>query len=580
MEENSELLIYHRTGSDIKTLPDLFNSAVEEYGSGVVMKSKYPWGHRSITYREFDRLITILAEGLISRGLEKGDRVALLAENSPEWTVVYSAVTSCGGIIVPLDPQLMKNEIRHLLLHSEAKFLITSPEIFDEKIEEMNLKEIYLIIMGERESDHQHVTLGEIMALGKERTGSSESKFHRFRDEVGPEDPAALCYTSGTTGGPKGALLSHHNITYDVIASLERIAFSPEDTSLALLPLHHTFPTLACFLAPFLAGATIVFGKSIRADRIASDISTENVTVISGVPLLFEHMIRAIRQKSRGGSQSSAGIFKRLFSKIARTISGIFRRGSDTAEEAGQELSNLRLCISGAAALREDVEDAFLSAGIPLVQGYGLTETSPVVAVNPPDNPRKGTVGPPLKGVEVKIDRPNSEGIGEILVKGPVVMKGYYKDQETTGEVIRRGWLYTGDIGSMDQDGYITVVGRKKSMIVTGGGKNIYPGEIEMKLNSSPYILESVVATVKDRKGNERAGAIIVPDYDQLSSLEEEKGKMTEEEIRNTIEDEIRKTTVDLADYKHIADFQIRDEELPKTTTRKIKRHLVKWIEE
>jgi long-chain acyl-CoA synthetase len=582
MEEYSKVLTYDKTSSDILTLPALFNSAIERFGSKVVMKSKYPWGHQSITYREFDRLITILAEGLISRGLEKGDRVALLARNSPEWTVVYSAVTSCGGIIVPLDPELMKNEIRHLLIHSEAKFLITSPEIFDEKIEEMNLRDIYLIIIGERETNYQHVTLGEIMSLGKEKIGSTESEFFRFKSEVEKDDPAALCYTSGTTGGPKGALLTHGNITFDVQSSLERISFNQNDISLALLPLHHTFPTLACFLAPFLAGCQIVFGKSIRPDRIAQDIERENITVISGVPLLFEHMIKAIKEKTKTGKKEAGSIFKRLLSKIGRGLSCVFKGLSKPVRRTGRaaQLFNLRLCICGAAALRSDIEEAFQSAGIPLVQGYGLTETSPVVAVNPPERPKKGTVGPPLKGAEIKIDNPNSEGIGEILIKGPMVMKEYYKDPAATNRVIRNGWLSTGDLGKMDSDGYLTVAGRKKSMIVTAGGKNIYPHEIEMKLNSSPFILESMVVPLIDKKGNERVAAIIVPDYDQLGILEEREGKMTEQDIKNTIETEIKKTTTELADYKHITDFQIRDEELPKTTTRKIKRHLVKWIEE
>ncbi|MBN1163839.1 MAG: AMP-binding protein, partial [Candidatus Krumholzibacteriota bacterium] len=232
------------------------------------------------------------------------------------------------------------------------------------------------------------------------------------------------------------------------------------------------------------------------------------------------------------------------------------------------------------AALRPDVEKSLFAAGLPLLQGYGLTEASPVVAVNPLAGRRAGTVGPALPGVEVEIENPGPDGIGEIIVRGANVMKEYYRNPEFTGQVLRRGYLYTGDLGKMDEDGYITICGRKKSVIVTAGGKNIYPDEIEGLLNRSPFILECLVLPVEDQKGNTRPGVVVVPDYDSLGQSRAPDGNLTESGIREILAAEIKRICEELPEYKHIIDFQIRDNELPKTTTQKIKRHLVKWLKE
>ena len=566
----------------LKSLPELYDHAVERFSSLVAMKSRYPWGYQSIAYQELGRLISYLGTGFIGSGLKKGDRVVLIAENSPEWGLVYMAVTSCGAAIIPLDIQLNENEIRHLLLHSGAKFLVTSPRIYSEKIENLRLEGIQVIVTGERESEYGGTALGEVMANGKERISNGEGEFFRFKSDVSPDDIAAVCYTSGTTGQPKGAILLHHNLTSNVDACRRRIPFKEKDVFLSLLPLHHTLATTCNLLAPLSGGCTIIFGKSLKARDIREDIERESVTILVGVPLLFEHMIAALHRKVEEASNVRRFLF-RIASGIASGLGRLFKKNVGRAvfkkQLTASGLGSLRFCVSGAAPLRPDVEDAFYTIGIPILQGYGLTEASPVVSVNPLEKPKRGTVGPPIPGVEVKIDEPNNEGIGEITVRGPNVMQGYLQNPDATAAVLRNGWFYTGDIGMKDPEGYITIVGRKKDVIVTAGGKNVYPEELEEPLNECPFILESMVLAIKDRKGNDRVGAIIVPDYDALGSAPELEGKPTEEEIKNLISTKIKEISSNLPEYKRIYEFQIRNEEFPKTATHKIKRYLVKWIE-
>ena len=236
--------------------------------------------------------------------------------------------------------------------------------------------------------------------------------------------------------------------------------------------------------------------------------------------------------------------------------------------------------MSGAAALKKETERTLSSLGLPVLQGYGMTEASPVISVNPLSRPRRGTVGPPLPLMEARIDCPDEAGVGEIVVRGPSVMAGYLDDPGETAAVLRDGWLHTGDLGFIGPKGYITFAGRKKSVIVTAGGKNVYPDEIEMLLERSPFILECLVLAARDRKGNEQVAAIVVPDYEAIAAGAVAAGPMSDEQVRHLITAEVRAACADLPEYKRVREVRIRNEEFPKTSTRKIKRHLVKWPEE
>ncbi len=564
----------------IRTLPDIYERAVGKFSSSIMMKKRHSWGYQSISYEEFGGLISFLGSGLIARGLGHGDRVALMAANSPEWMVVYAAVTASGAVIVPLDTALTENELRHVLLHCEAKFLVVSPDIHSDLLEGKELKGTDIIVLGERDSAMKSATVTEVMAAGKEKIAGGEAGYSRARSAVKPDDVAAICYTSGTTGQPKAAVLLQRNLASNLKSIKSRLPITPADTFLCLLPLHHTFSTMCVFLAPLASGSTIAFARSVKPKQVFEDIVREGVTILVGVPLFFEHLAPMLAP-AREGRVRIPGFVRRIFLTIAMTFDRIFggkRSSSSTGKKivmAG--LEKIRYCVSGAAALRPDVEDAFFSAGLRMLQGYGLTEASPVVAVNPFDRPRKGTIGPALPGVQVEIVHPDNEGTGEITVKGPNVMKEYYRNPEATKAVLKGGWLYTGDLGKTDENGYITIVGRSKSVIVTAGGKNIYPDEMEAALNGNIYILESMIMPVADRKGNTRPGAVIVPDYDMLATVEQLRGNVTDETVRAFIGEQVRLFCEKLPDYKKIYDIRIRDRELPKTSTRKVKRHLVTW---
>lgn len=565
----------------INTLPDLFQYAIETHGSSVAMKKRHSWGYQSISFQEFGRLVSFLGSGLIARGIEHGDRVALMAENSPEWLIVYAAVTSCGGVIVPLDTNLQENELRHLLLHSGAKSLIVSPGIYRKMVEGMDPRGVNVIVIGEQDAGIAATSLGEIMAAGKERINSGDAAFFQSRVEVRPEDTAAIYYTSGTTGQPKGVVLLHSNLVANVESLSCVIRFSDDDIFLCLLPLHHTFPVMSVFLTPVYNGSVIVFARSIKPKSVLEDIIREKITVLVAVPLFFEHLAPLLIPSRDGKKRRTSGI-KRFFLRLTMGLGKLLGRKAASPAMARKiataGMEGIRLCVSGAASLRRDVEEAFFDTGIPLIQAYGLTETSPAVTMNHPDRPKMGSVGPAIPGVEIVIASPDADGIGEILVKGPNVMKEYYKNPDATAEVLKEGYFHTGDLGKMDEEGYLTISGRTKSLIVTAGGKNIYPFELEALLNKNLYILESVVLPVEDRRGNTRPGAVVVPDYDMLGTVDELKNNITEENVRSFIGAEIKAIFENLPDYKHLLDFQVRDRELPKTTTRKVKRHLVTWI--
>ncbi len=561
----------------LETLPDLYDYAISMFGPSVLLKKHHPWGYQSITYQEFGKLISFIGAGLFEAGLDKGDKVILIAENSPEWALVYAAVTSCGGVIVPLEPRMKENEIRHLMIHSEAKFIIASRKVFIESVEQMNLGEIETIVMGDEDVPPGTLTLGIVMATGKDKITNGDASFFKRKSETRPEDTAAICYTSGTTGQPKGAVLLQCNLMSDLESLHSGVFIAQDDVFLSILPLHHTFASMVNFLVPVFRGSTIAFARSIKPRIILEDIQREGVTLVVGVPLLFEHIALLF-----AGAAGAAGAKKGLAARVKGWFGKLFGggKGAPAAAGAAAGLKSIRFCISGAAGLRADVEGMLTGAGVKVLQGYGLTEASPVVSVNPFEAPRPGTVGPTLPGISVEIDSPNDEGVGEIVVRGGNVMKEYFKNPEATADVLRAGSLYTGDLGRLDKDGYLTIVGRKKSIIVTASGKNVYPDEIESLLGSSRMILECIVMPVDDRKGNSRPGAVIVPDYDAIVSAYGGEGPVSEETIREVISGEIKQICADLPDYKHIHEFQVRATELPKTPTRKLKRHLVKWTEE
>jgi long-chain acyl-CoA synthetase len=516
-----------------------------------------------VTYKDLKERTEQLASGLSKKGIKHGDKVALIGENCPEWVESYVAVASIGAVLVPLDTQLKAQEVRHILTDSEAVALIASnnfKEVVDEATSRLHgLKHIF--------------SMNNLSALYE----PPEPK--TLKRQVQLEDMAAIIYTSGTTGQSKGVMLSHRNIMSDVDSCYQVFQYDNHDNFISVLPLHHTFEASAGMLVPLYVGATITYAQSLKSRDIINDIRDSQATMMVGVPLLFEKMyqgiIRAVKEKpllTRMAFSTSNGIVRSI-----KTITGK-RAGRKVfhslRDKAG--LSSLRLFVSGGAALNVDVGKGFETLGFEIIQGYGLTESSPVLTINTVRDPDHASVGAPITCVELKILDPDANGIGEIAAKGPNVMLGYYRNQKATEAVIKDGWLLTGDLGYIDKRGCLFITGRAKNLIVSAAGKNIYPEEVEAQLLNSRYIAEVLVIGEKNpQTDREEVHAIIYPNFESFDEYAvKHKITMDTTQIEKILKDEVRHQSSHLADYKRVKHFSIREEEFPKTTTRKIKRYL------
>ncbi len=551
------------------TIPQMLKRSAGIYSNFVALSAWKDGKFYSYNYAEFDSKVTLFSKGLNSLGIDKGDKVGLLSENRPEWGMAYLGILSSGGIVVPLDPLLKCSELEVLIKDSGMKGLITSgkfiAEIFQttKKIPDFE----FLICMDEKK-EKGVFSFSEVSGKGNE----NKSKLH----EVLPDDVAVIIYTSGTTGKSKGVMLTHKNILSDVWGTKEALELFPEDNFLSVLPLHHTLECTAGFLIPLSGGSRVTYARSLKSKEILEDIKNAGATLLIGVPLLYEKLFTGLRKNIQKKSFLTRTSFKLCFSfvKIFKKLTGINLGKAifkNLREKAG--LSCIRILISGAAPLPAMIPECFDLLGIKFLQGYGLTETSPVLTLSPYNKPKYSSVGKSIPGAELKIFEPDKNGVGEIITKGDMVMKGYYNNKEETDKILKDGWLFTGDLGWKDKEGYFYIAGRRKNVIVSSAGKNIYPEEIENQLLQSPFILEALVLGKKVVEGVEEVEAIIVPNYEYLQQISGDQIR-DEEKIRLLIKDEIAKCCEGIADYKRVKHFQIRKEEFEKTSTRKIKRFL------
>ena len=524
-----------------------------------------------VTYEEAGNLVDDLARGLVLSGCAAGEKIGLLSDrNSSIWCVGYLAILRIGAVVVPLDSGLKPDELTSMLNDCDASGALCSGKAVEmfKKIRK-DVASLEWIAALDRSGSFGVEWIGDIIGKGKGQT----IKF----PQIDPGSLAVLIYTSGTTGKPKGVMLSHANIVSDVKAIHKTLHFTPDDTFLSILPLHHTFECTCGFLTPMSNGCTIVFARSYKSNELVEDMRDNHITVMCGVPLIFEKMYLGLKRRIAKSSSLGKTLFKMFFSissiglkRYANWGRVLFR---SLRKKAGMD--SIRMLVSGGAALPYEVGRFFNAIGVVTLQGYGLSETSPVLSVNPPDRNRIDSIGPPLNGVEMHIDNPDDHGIGEIVVKGPMVMMGYYRNRAATDEVLKDGWFFTGDLGRIDSEGYFYVTGRSKNVIVSSAGKNIYPEEVEMLLNTSPYILESLVLGSKSSGSKaEEVNAVIIPDRDFIMQAEDIQGHHENRSVEKIIGDEVKSVCSRLADFKRIKKYYIREEELPKTTTRKIKRFL------
>ena len=516
-------------------------------------------------------------------GVAPADRVVLMSENRPEWGVSYFAILLAGATVVPLDKELTYAEVVNLTKVSGAKVLVLSRKVAERLAGEAAIA----VPIGDGEGDPTVVWSPAHPALGG-KLGTPVLAFDELLREpdvsVGAVRPdlkgdvlASLIFTSGTTGNPKGVMLTHKNLTSMVSKLSSLFALYKHDKLLSVLPLHHTLEFSAGFLMPLTHGASIDYLEELEADSLARALEDEGVTGMVGVPALWQLLERKIYK-----NVSDAGL---LVEKAFDSIVDLNRSLRDKLPwdvGAGKLLffpvhrklgGRMRLLISGGSALPPETLKHFRGLGFNLYEGYGMTESSPVLTVTRPgDKAIPGSVGRPLPGIDVKIDSPDARGVGEVIAKGPNVMIGYFENPEATAQTIVNGWLHTGDLGRIDDDGNLYIVGRKKEMILGPGGENVYPDELEETYRDSKYIKEMSVVGMPTESGHETVAALIVPDYDHDG--------MSREEVRDQVREHVKKVSKSLALYKRLKVVHLWDHDLPKTASRKVRRRdVIKELE-
>jgi len=489
--------------------------------------------------------------------VKPGDRVLLISENRPEWPISYFGILRAGATVVPVDPASSETEVVNIVRRSAARVVLLSEEAAQD------LAGLWRTL-SEQSLEVSLATLAQAM----EGDPGQPGRIGAVRKSAAPDDVASLIFTSGTTGTPKGVMLTHRNFASLVPKLAASFDFGVGDGLLSVLPLHHTFEFSAGFLTPFSRGAEVTYLDELTTDRLGDVLESGHVTAMIGVPALWTLFHRKITQEltakpaiveqglralmSAHGSlrnRQNVNLGKLLFWPVHRKFGG-----------------RIKFLVSGGSALPDEVQKAFHQLGFDLAEGYGLTEAAPVLSVQTPSNRRTaGSVGKALPGIELRIDEPDNEGIGEVCARGPNVMAGYFADRESTDASLRDGWLYTGDLGRIDADGQLYLVGRKKDVIIDASGKNVYPDELEELYGDHSAIKELSVVGLSDEAGGETVACLCVPDH----------GDRRREEVRTELEEHFRRISSELPFHRRIKVLRFWDGELPRTSTRKVKRPLV-----
>ena len=571
------------------TLISMFEAAVEQYGNKAALAHKPRGGtYEDISYTELDASVAAFSKGLNALGVEKNDRVAILSENRPEWAITDFGSLKVGAVTVPMFSTLTAAQVGYILQDSGAKIICVSTEKQLEKVsairdEVPTLEQIIIFDPIEDETPEGVIQFDAVCELAGEAADSAASE----------DDIATIIYTSGTTGNPKGVMLTHANFISNVEACKSLIDVSESDVLLSFLPLSHVFERLGGHYVPLFSGAKIAYAESTFT--VAQNMKEIAPTVMLSVPRLYETMHERILRAVQEGSSLKQKIFHWGVS-VGSAVSSAIQQGKNPSailrlqqgiadklvfaklkEATG---GRLRFFVSGGAALPQSIAEFFHAAGILILEGYGLTETSPVISMNHPGKWKFGTVGAQVPGIEVQIAED-----GEILTRGPHVMKGYFNNDTATAEVIdAEGWFHTGDIGIIDADGFVKITDRKKNIIVLSNGKNVAPQPIESELVRSPFISQVMVI------GSERKNlaALIVPNFDALKAWASENSIETDDlsamlearEVQQHIQSEIRSRLTDFADFEQVRRFTLFEKEFSQeademTPTLKLKRNVI-----
>ncbi len=554
----------------IRDLRDMLQQSVKLYENHVAFMVKKERGgiYINVTTREFSDDVNAFGTALLHHA-QAGSRVAILSETRYEWYVSYLGVTNGTGIVVPLDKELPGAEIAGMLNRAKVGVLIYS-ESKQKLIDEIggNIPGVEIFICLDRPEKREGILyFGDLIEEGRKLLAGGDRAF--LDAPINPEAMTILLFTSGTTAEAKAVMLSQRNICANLEGMCSMLYIGPEDRFLSVLPLHHTYECTCGFLCQLYRGCTIAVCEGLR--YITQNIKESKPTMICVVPLMLEMFHRAIMKKAKA-DQKMARKFE-FGLKLTRTLRvfGIDLRRKIFAPVHESFGGNLRMLISGGAPVDPQKMRDLQDLGIACLQGYGLTECAPILALNRDINFKDHAAGLPLPGVEMKVIDPDEDGIGELVGRGPNVMLGYYENPEATAEAIdKEGFYHTGDLGYIDKDGFCIITGRKKNVIISKNGKNIFPEEIELLLSLSPYVAESLVSGEDDHRDDLIITATIFPDMDAVKEiLGPEPNK---EAIQTLLEEEVKKVNQQLVAYKRIHRVIYRDTEFDKTTSRKIRR--------
>lgn len=559
------------------TFPELLRIQVKKFGERPFFTDFDGLGgaKRTFSYAEVFTKVVLIAQFLISQGIKKGDKVAVSGKNSPEWAMVYLAALYASGIIIPIDNGLHENEVMNIVKTAEPKIFFCDDDKYDYL--KKDFPELKVYSLNPQKDDY-------VLKISQNVDGSKI----KLNEPVNENDTAAILFTSGTTGNPKGVMLSHKNLICDGYIAQTNLLILPTDVFYALLPIHHAYTMQAAFICPFEVGAEIVFGKSMAVSKLMKELKEGKISIMLGVPLLYNKLLAGINKGIRAKGAIVAGImgFLRGLSFFLKKLTGKnLGKGIFKTVLTQANIYTLRVAICGGGPLAKSVFKQYQAMGIDFIQGYGLTETSPIIALNPLEHFKLESVGqifyPHMEAKILPSDVERSgHKIGEIAVKGPMVMQGYYKMPEETAKMFTEdGFFKTGDLGWMDNENYVMLCGRAKNLIVTNGGKNVYPEEIEDAFQLYDDVKQITVQGYykDDDKTSEEIEALIYPSDDLYTRLGiDRNNNFAQDDVYDEIHKIVSKVNKTLQSYAQITKITILKEPLEMTTSLKVKRNYKK----
>ncbi|MEW6194661.1 MAG: AMP-binding protein [Bacteroidota bacterium] len=563
-----ELKLYNVPNID--SIQEMVIQSSKRFGTKLALEDLNETPINRLTYRELLGNILKFGSALKQLGIKERAHIAVIGENRVQWALTFLTGMCFNYVVVPIDKNLTTNEIMNIIHESDSEAIIFSGSYASILAEAKNsLKKLkHYICMDSTSEDKAFFNMVELINKANEINVEE-------LPQINANEIAEIIFTSGSLGRAKGVMLTQKNLSSNLVDMVSMILINDRDRFLSVLPMHHTYECTCGMLCPLYSGASAHYARSLKT--VVDDIQKVKATILLGVPLLYDKMFKRIIKGIKENKVKSIIVpplikFTNLFSLI-----GFKEFKKKVFHELHEKFGgSVRIFIAGGAAPDPLVAKGLREFGFNFIQGYGLTETSPILTLNRLDAFKDNAAGLPLPRVEIKINNPDENGSGEVWAKGPSVMLGYYKNDKATNDTFENGWFKTGDIGFVDEDGFLHINGRKKNVIISKSGKNVFPEEIEDILNRSPFILESLIFGVEDSKQGEIITAQLVVDAEAFIELSETQNlQITEELIHKTIAEEIEKTNKQLAPHKQIKKFNVREKEFEKTTTQKIKRYLV-----